>query len=76
MKPRLCHVVRGAKGYGFVLKEGEGHFLINIEEGSPAFEAGILEYDRIVEVNSESVEKMKHADVSIGGETIHSTYST
>ncbi|XP_039248160.2 Na(+)/H(+) exchange regulatory cofactor NHE-RF3-like, partial [Styela clava] len=63
MKPRLCHVVRRDGGFGFFLKDDKGHYLINLEKNGPAFRAGALNNDRIVEVNGVNVENEPHSVV-------------
>nr|XP_039248157.1 multiple PDZ domain protein-like [Styela clava] len=63
MKPRLCQVVRQDGGFGFFLKDDKGHYLINLEKNGPAFRAGALDYDRIVEINGVNVENEPHSTV-------------
>ncbi|XP_056152804.1 Na(+)/H(+) exchange regulatory cofactor NHE-RF1a isoform X2 [Lampris incognitus] len=66
LRPRLCHLKRGASGYGFNLhseKSKPGQFIRSVDEDSPAQEAGLMAQDKIVQVNSMSVLGMKHAEV-------------
>ncbi|XP_057298391.1 Na(+)/H(+) exchange regulatory cofactor NHE-RF2-like [Hydractinia symbiolongicarpus] len=64
--PRMCHMVRGDKGYGFNL-HGEkgvvGQYISAVDRGGPADNAGICIGDRVVEVNSVNVETLSHAEV-------------
>jgi len=65
-KPRLCHVVRGASGYGFHLhgeKGTKGQHIRKIEADSPAELAGLKVGDRIVAVNGVNVEEDDHHEV-------------
>jgi len=44
-------------------RDSLGHFISGVESGSPAEAAGLLDGDRIVEVNGENVEKAGHGEV-------------
>ncbi|KAL4225570.1 hypothetical protein ACF0H5_016258 [Mactra antiquata] len=66
--PRLCHVIKRPDfpGYGFNLhaeKERGGQYIGQIDNDSPAQEAGLKEYDRIIEVNGENIENETHQQV-------------
>ncbi|CAK9300790.1 unnamed protein product [Gordionus sp. m RMFG-2023] len=67
-RPRLCHLFKWTSfdGYGFNLhaeKHKTGHYIGHIEEESPAALAGLLESDRVIEVNGKSVVNYTHAQV-------------
>ncbi|XP_062292465.1 Na(+)/H(+) exchange regulatory cofactor NHE-RF2-like [Scomber scombrus] len=63
LRPRLCFLTKGERGYGFHL-HGErnkgGQFIRKVEPGSSADLAGLRPGDRVVEVNGENVEKDPH----------------
>ncbi|CAL8303605.1 unnamed protein product [Lota lota] len=66
LRPRLCHMVKEANGYGFNLhseKSKPGQFIRAVDDHSPAQRAGLLPGDKIVQVNSMSVAGMQHAEV-------------
>ncbi|XP_035694388.1 Na(+)/H(+) exchange regulatory cofactor NHE-RF2-like [Branchiostoma floridae] len=66
LAPRLCHIAKGDSGYGFNLHGEKGHrgqFIRAIDAGSPAEVAGLKVQDRLVEVNGENIESLKHAEV-------------
>lgn len=69
LRPRLCFLVKGERGYGFHL-HGErnrgGQFIRKVEPGSSADLAGLRPGDRLVEVNGENVENETHYQVSDG----------
>lgn len=69
LRPRLCFLTKGERGYGFHL-HGErnrgGQFIRKVEPGSSADLAGLRPGDRVVEVNGENVEKENHHQVSDG----------
>lgn len=66
LRPRLCFLVKGERGYGFHL-HGErnrgGQFVRKVEPGSSADLAGLRPGDRVVEVNGENVENETHHQV-------------
>ncbi|XP_076616265.1 Na(+)/H(+) exchange regulatory cofactor NHE-RF1-like isoform X2 [Chaetodon auriga] len=65
-RPRLCHLKKGASGYGFNLhseKSRLGQFIRAVDEDSPAQKAGLRPHDKIVEVNGVSVVSMQHSEV-------------
>uniref|UniRef100_A0A3Q0RRE3 Na(+)/H(+) exchange regulatory cofactor NHE-RF n=1 Tax=Amphilophus citrinellus TaxID=61819 RepID=A0A3Q0RRE3_AMPCI len=66
LRPRLCFLVIGERGYGFHL-HGErnrgGQFVRKVEPGSSADLAGLRPGDRVVEVNGENVENETHHQV-------------
>ncbi|XP_002736475.1 uncharacterized protein LOC100378916 [Saccoglossus kowalevskii] len=64
--PRLCHLVRGDKGYGFNLHGEKGHhgqFIRAVDKDSPAEEAGLKPGDRVIEVNNTNIERENHSQV-------------
>ncbi|KAM6939654.1 Na(+)/H(+) exchange regulatory cofactor NHE-RF2 [Xenentodon cancila] len=66
LRPRLCFLIKGERGYGFHL-HGErnrgGQFIRKVEPGSSADLAGLRPGDRVVEVNGENVESASHHQV-------------
>merc|ERR1711915_1047098 len=78
-QPRLCHVKKWPNfdGYGFNLlaeKNKPGQFIGAVDTKSPAEAAGLLQGDRIVEVNGVNVSQENHKQVvqrikAIPGET-------
>ncbi|CAG5094812.1 Oidioi.mRNA.OKI2018_I69.XSR.g13885.t3.cds [Oikopleura dioica] len=61
--PRLV-TLKDNNGYGFFLQDKDGgHYLTDVEEGEAAQLAGVLDNDRIVEVNNKNVEGAKHSTV-------------
>ncbi|XP_067439444.1 Na(+)/H(+) exchange regulatory cofactor NHE-RF2 [Thunnus thynnus] len=66
LRPRLCFLTKGERGYGFHL-HGErnkgGQFIRKVEPGSSADLAGLRPGDRVVEVNGENVENDPHHQV-------------
>lgn len=53
-RPRLCHLKKGASGYGFNLhseKSKLGQFIRAVDEDSPAQRAGLRPQDKIVQVH-------------------------
>ncbi|KAG7223782.1 hypothetical protein INR49_026465 [Caranx melampygus] len=66
LRPRLCFLTIGERGYGFHL-HGErnkgGQFIRKVEPGSSADLAGLRPGDRVVEVNGENVENEAHHQV-------------
>uniref|UniRef100_A0A3P8T1R0 Na(+)/H(+) exchange regulatory cofactor NHE-RF n=1 Tax=Amphiprion percula TaxID=161767 RepID=A0A3P8T1R0_AMPPE len=67
LRPRLCFLTKGERGYGFHL-HGErnrgGQFIRKVEPGSSADLAGLRPGDRVVEVNGENVENETHHQVT------------
>ncbi|XP_061686649.1 Na(+)/H(+) exchange regulatory cofactor NHE-RF2-like isoform X2 [Syngnathoides biaculeatus] len=64
--PRLCHLVKGDKGYGFNLhsnKAKRGQFVRSVDAGSPAERADVRPGDRLVEVNGVNIEGLRHSEV-------------
>lgn len=66
LRPRLCFLTKGERGYGFHL-HGErnkgGQFIRKVEPGSSADLAGLRPGDRVVEVNGQNVENESHHQV-------------
>ncbi|XP_076845475.1 NHERF family PDZ scaffold protein 2 [Brachyhypopomus gauderio] len=66
LRPRLCYLTKGERGYGFHLhgeRNSGAQYIRKIEPGSPADLAGLRSGDRVVEVNGENVEKDSHCQV-------------
>uniref|UniRef100_W5KWP0 Na(+)/H(+) exchange regulatory cofactor NHE-RF n=1 Tax=Astyanax mexicanus TaxID=7994 RepID=W5KWP0_ASTMX len=66
LRPRLCHMKKGATGYGFNLhsdKSKPGQYIRAVDEDSPAEKAGLRPQDKVVQVNGVSVHGMQHSDV-------------
>lgn len=66
LRPRLCHLRKGANGYGFNLhseKTKPGQFIRAVDEDSPAERAGLRPHDKIIQVNGVSVIGMQHSEV-------------
>ncbi|XP_057700643.1 Na(+)/H(+) exchange regulatory cofactor NHE-RF2-like [Corythoichthys intestinalis] len=64
--PRLCHLVKGEKGYGFNLHGNKakcGQFVRSVDPHSPAERADIRPGDRLVEVNGVNIERLRHSEV-------------
>ncbi|XP_075460275.1 Na(+)/H(+) exchange regulatory cofactor NHE-RF4 isoform X2 [Ascaphus truei] len=67
-RTRKLHLVRGPKGYGFLLRQenclgGQGQFLRDLDLGLPAQESGMREGDRLLAVNGQSVDGREHEDI-------------
>ncbi|XP_062861397.1 Na(+)/H(+) exchange regulatory cofactor NHE-RF3 [Trichomycterus rosablanca] len=65
-KPRIVEISKGSNGYGYILKEDpklQGHFIGEIDKGSPAERAGLKENDRLVAVNGEEISRYNHEQV-------------
>lgn len=65
---RLCHLVKWPNfdGYGFNLhadKKRQGHFIGQVDPGSPAELGGLRKNDRLLEVNGLSVEGESHREI-------------
>ncbi|XP_040913611.1 Na(+)/H(+) exchange regulatory cofactor NHE-RF3 [Toxotes jaculatrix] len=65
-KPRIINMTKGHDGYGFLLREEPkqtGHFIKDIDRGSPAEKAGLKEMDRLVAVDGKEVDSCSHEQV-------------
>lgn len=67
-RARLCHIVKwdDFNGYGFNLhaqKGKDGQFIGKVDEGSPSQAAGLLQGDRIIEVNEIDIANETHNQV-------------
>ncbi|XP_029981028.1 Na(+)/H(+) exchange regulatory cofactor NHE-RF3 [Sphaeramia orbicularis] len=65
-KPRIVEMTKGPDGYGFLLKEGtkqKGHFITEVDRGSPAEKAGLMVKDRVVAVDGHNVDSRDHDQV-------------
>jgi C-terminal processing protease CtpA/Prc len=63
---RLCELRswKDGRGYGFnLLNKPNGHFIGKVDDESPALVAGLLDGDRVIEVNGVNVEKASHKEV-------------
>ncbi|CDQ68838.1 unnamed protein product [Oncorhynchus mykiss] len=66
LKPRIVDLFKGSDGYGYFLKaepNKTGHFIKDIDRGSPADRAGLKEMDRLVAVEGEEVDSCSHEQV-------------
>ncbi|XP_023416680.1 Na(+)/H(+) exchange regulatory cofactor NHE-RF2 isoform X6 [Cavia porcellus] len=66
LRPRLCHLQKGPQGYGFNLhsdKSRPGQYIRSVDPGSPAAHSGLRVQDRLIEVNGQNVEGLRHAEV-------------
>ncbi|CAB1449208.1 unnamed protein product [Pleuronectes platessa] len=66
LRPRLCHMKKGANGYGFNLhseKTKPGQFIRAVDDDSPADRAGLRPQDKILQVNGMTVVGMQHSEV-------------
>ncbi|KAM3864546.1 Na(+)/H(+) exchange regulatory cofactor NHE-RF2 [Diretmus argenteus] len=64
--PRLCHLVKVGRGYGFILhsdKTRKGQFIRSVDTSSAARSADIRPGDRVVEVNGVNIEALRHSEV-------------
>ncbi|XP_071332383.1 Na(+)/H(+) exchange regulatory cofactor NHE-RF3 [Trachinotus anak] len=65
-KPRIINMTKGPDGYGFLLREEPkqtGHFIKDIDRGSPAERACLKDMDRLVAVDGKEVESWSHEQV-------------
>ncbi|KAG1945508.1 Na(+)/H(+) exchange regulatory cofactor NHE-RF3 [Pimephales promelas] len=65
-KPRIADMIKRSDGYGFILKEDperSGHYIGEIDKGSPAERAGLKNGDRLVAVNGEEINNCTHEQV-------------
>ena len=77
--PRLCHIQKppGFTSFGFDLQAGidnKGCYIGKVEVGYPAHDAGLLEGDRVLEVNGtnvvgETIQKVAQRILSKGTQT-------
>lgn len=66
LRPRLCYLTKGDRGYGFHLhgeRNSGAQYIRKIEPGSPSDLSGLRSGDRVVEVNGENVEGETHQQV-------------
>ncbi|XP_005799363.1 Na(+)/H(+) exchange regulatory cofactor NHE-RF3 [Xiphophorus maculatus] len=66
LQPRFINMIKGSDGYGFLLRQEpgqEGHFIREVDKGSPAEKAGLREMDRVVAVNGTNVDNCSHEQV-------------
>ncbi|XP_059199509.1 Na(+)/H(+) exchange regulatory cofactor NHE-RF3 [Centropristis striata] len=65
-KPRIVSMTKGSDGYGFLLKMGNnrtGHYIRDIDRGSPADRAGLKDMERLVAVDGQEVDSCSHNQV-------------
>lgn len=65
-KPKIVELTKGNDGYGFTLKEEpmlSGHFIRDIDRGSPAERAGLEDMHRLVAVDEKDVDGFSHEQV-------------
>ncbi|XP_034431200.1 Na(+)/H(+) exchange regulatory cofactor NHE-RF3 isoform X2 [Hippoglossus hippoglossus] len=65
-KPRIIDMTKGPDGYGFILREEPnqtGHFIKDIERGSPAERSALKDMDRLVAVDGEEMDSCTHQQV-------------
>ncbi|XP_053296408.1 Na(+)/H(+) exchange regulatory cofactor NHE-RF3 [Pleuronectes platessa] len=65
-KPRIIKITKGPDGYGFLLREEPnqtGHFIRDIDRGSPAERSGLKDMDRLVAVDGEDMDSCTHQQV-------------
>jgi len=73
LRPRLCYLTKGDRGYGFHLhgeRNSGAQFIRKIEPGSPSDLSGLRSGDRVVEVNGVNVEEETHHQVNERGEPV------
>ncbi|XP_066522398.1 Na(+)/H(+) exchange regulatory cofactor NHE-RF1a [Hoplias malabaricus] len=66
LRPRLCHMKKGATGYGFNLhseKSRPGQYIRAVDEDSPAEKSGLRPKDKVVQVNGMCLQGMQHSEV-------------
>uniref|UniRef100_H3AC36 PDZ domain containing 1 n=1 Tax=Latimeria chalumnae TaxID=7897 RepID=H3AC36_LATCH len=66
LKPRIAEMTKGADGYGFYLRVERGrigHYIKEIDAGSPAEKVGLQDDDRLVAVNGDGVDSLDHEAV-------------
>ncbi|XP_047226542.1 Na(+)/H(+) exchange regulatory cofactor NHE-RF3 [Girardinichthys multiradiatus] len=66
LQPRIINMTKRSDGYGFLLREEQdktGHFIRDIDKGSPAEKAGLRDMDRVVTVNGKEVDRCSHEQV-------------
>ncbi|XP_051895672.1 NHERF family PDZ scaffold protein 4b [Pristis pectinata] len=64
--PRLCHLVKGSKGYGFQLysiTDEPGAYIQQVIPTEVGHKAGIRTGDIVIEVNGKNIEKVHYEDV-------------
>ncbi|XP_064182606.1 Na(+)/H(+) exchange regulatory cofactor NHE-RF3 [Anguilla rostrata] len=65
-KPRIVDMTKGSDGYGYYLRSYpklKGHFVKDIDRGSPAERVGLRDMDRLVAVNGDGVDGLSHEQV-------------
>lgn len=62
-KLRVCKLTKDQGGFGFFLRDDNGHFLTKVEAGSPAANAGARENDEVVAINGKDARSKTHEEV-------------
>ncbi|KAF7658883.1 hypothetical protein LDENG_00005640 [Lucifuga dentata] len=66
IKPRIADITKGSDGYGFFLRQDPKetvHLIKDIDRGSPAERAGLMDEDRLVAVDGAEVDSCSHEQV-------------
>ncbi|PWA31298.1 hypothetical protein CCH79_00002666 [Gambusia affinis] len=76
-KLKLCYLVKSTMGFGFSLRSVRGEpglFMTQVDSGKTAYNAGVRNEDRLLEVNGENVENCTHDEVvekiKLGGKSV------
>ncbi|NWZ50518.1 NHRF4 protein, partial [Haliaeetus albicilla] len=67
IRPRLCHITRDKRGFGFSVSGPEGikgTFQLSVRQGGPAEKAGVPQGSWLLEVNGASVRSYSHAQLT------------
>ncbi|KAJ8351466.1 hypothetical protein SKAU_G00229420 [Synaphobranchus kaupii] len=65
-KPHIVDMNKGSDGYGYYLRSypnQKGHFVKDIDRGSPAEKVGLKDMDRMVAINGDGVDGLSHEQV-------------
>ncbi|XP_061089962.1 Na(+)/H(+) exchange regulatory cofactor NHE-RF3 [Conger conger] len=64
--PRIVDITKGSDGYGYFLRSYpnlKGHFIKDIDKGSPAEKVGLRDMDRLVAINGDGLDGLTHEQV-------------